>query len=1072
MNREIKNLIEQYNNLNGKVTSREDLKKYYLSLFDYLPESEIIREIRNKIGNLLDSSEVANHFNITLKDTFLEYSENELAGLGVPFIENDSHLQTGLNKAVTPNEIYNMITEMVIEMLESENAIAWHKPWTATGSFGESATNLKTKTVYRGINDFLLNVVAPYRNGKPFNSQFFLSFKQMQDLGGTLNEGSKGHVLIYYSKVHSITQEEPKLNFRTTDTKKFNAFIKKNKNKITDKAVKSSFSILKYFKVFSLDGIKGIEIPKVEKAKETEFNNIKVAEAIIKNMPNAPKLKLESAADAAFYWSTDDSVTMPKKSFFDEEQFYYSVFFHELIHATGNRKRLARSLGNKFGSTAYAFEELIAEFGALFLCSEAGILYKTIDNSTAYIKGWKKGLIKNAKEDNKFIFRAVSKSQAAADYILDRNDKGEPKYLKALTYNTKIHDEIFEENRTKTPILDSDIFKEVSELTNLEIKKIGKEYASNILWSDKVNTYIKKIIVEKNKRASLKDDKQLALGLKGSWHNKNSKYKHTTDDNQKLRKGYRFLKNGTIKNIKTGRIYKGDAPFPYQKKEGKSFVKKSEKKIVKEEKKVITPKKGEITILKTSPKGAMLITDGEKTTWIMPRQKRKDGSFTPGALTALKNGQDYKTKEEYVKSKITEKYIKIYSDFKETKTGKAIYTNVTISEYVSDQALMRRMFIPKSLVVKQTNSYVIVPKWFFDKKEQELFDDVATSAVKVETLSLEITTETPANEDLKGLVKGLNGLEKSDWKSELKGLEQIQTTFQESFFNEEEEYILQIPPLETIPEIPVVFDEVIPGLNAPEKEIAIAKPIVKGKNIDKKGNPFLSSAERLNKPKKEANLYNLKNDELSKFLGRIEIKPKHSLVITLDSGEGGGKTHTCYQFAHAFAESGYKSIIWSLEEHVESNLSEEKQEKYFDVNTKQIISVESDETEFSDEENFKRIIDSLKYFDVILVDSLTKMLELNNKFNLDKDLRKAFNGKLIVLIIQRTADGKMRGGSKSGFDGDIILKVNVDRGDFRNNYIFNHKNRYNSYMPISDLQYSPFYQKLVGQEEEEYILQV
>ncbi len=482
----IKKLINQYNKLDGKETSRKDLTDFYLSLFDYLPESEIIRSIRTKIEKLLESND-ADLFRINLQDQYLEYSENDLIGLGVPFIADDSHLEAGLKKAVSPNDIYNMITEKVIDMMENDKGLVWHKPWTATGNFGESATNLKTKTVYRGINDFLLNVVAPHQNGGSFKSPFFLSFKQMQDLGGTLKEGSKGHIVIYFSKIFSITQDEPKLNFRTSDAKKFNIFIKKNQSKITDKAVKVNFPVLKYYKVFSVDNMTGIKLPKIE-APQNKFDNIEVAEAIIKNMPNPPKLILESKGDKAFHRQATDSVTMPKKSYFDNEQFYYSVLFHELIHSTGNPKRLDRVLGSEFGSPAYSFEELIAEFGALFLCAEAGILYKTIDNSASYIKGWKAGIIKNAKEDNKFIFRAVSKSQAAADYILARNEKGEPKYLK--NHGTSKEKKDINKNNLKKPKqlelfglngsknIDSSIFKN---MTVTELRAFTLNYYKKFL---------------------------------------------------------------------------------------------------------------------------------------------------------------------------------------------------------------------------------------------------------------------------------------------------------------------------------------------------------------------------------------------------------------------------------------------------------------------------------------------------------------------------------------------------------------------------------------------------------------
>ena len=113
----------------------------------------------------------------------------------------------------------------------------------------------------------------------------------------------------------------------------------------------------------------------------------------------------------------------------------------------------------------------------------------------------------------------------------------------------------------------------------------------------------------------------------------------------------------------------------------------------------------------------------------------------------------------------------------------------------------------------------------------------------------------------------------------------------------------------------VVFNEEPPVVISAEKP----KQLIVQKSIKLKGKketPFKTSFQRRNEKSAPVELYNLVNKDLAKFLGNIEIKPKGSLVITLDSRAGGGKTHTTYQVANAFAESGYKPIIWSLEEHL------------------------------------------------------------------------------------------------------------------------------------------------------------
>lgn len=48
-----------------------------------------------------------------------------------------------------------------------------------------------------------------------------------------------------------------------------------------------------------------------------------------------------------------------------------------------------------------------------------------------------------------------------------------------------------------------------------------------------------------------------------------------------------------------------------------------------------------ITIIKTSQRGALLITDGIRVAWVMGRSHRADGSFTPAAISALSVGKTY-----------------------------------------------------------------------------------------------------------------------------------------------------------------------------------------------------------------------------------------------------------------------------------------------------------------------------------------------------------------------------------------------------------------------------------------------
>ena len=84
---------------------------------------------------------------------------------------------------------------------------------------------------------------------------------------------------------------------------------------------------------------------------------------------------------------------------------------HELTHWSGAKHRLDRTKGARFADAAYAFEELVAEMGAAFLCQDYGISGDL--RHADYIGSWLKCL----RADNKAIFNAAALAQKAADYV-------------------------------------------------------------------------------------------------------------------------------------------------------------------------------------------------------------------------------------------------------------------------------------------------------------------------------------------------------------------------------------------------------------------------------------------------------------------------------------------------------------------------------------------------------------------------------------------------------------------------------------------------------------------------------
>lgn len=273
---------------------------------------------------------------------------------------------------------YEYVNNQVIESLEKGN-ILWRKPWTGGEMFPK---NFVSNRAYSGLNVFLLQLM-------PFESSYFATFNQIKEKGGKVKKGAKSIPVTFFKMMESKKEKDKKI------------------------------PILRYYRVFNLDQVEGIEAPKEEKALVNEdFKNIEKAEETLSQIKekHAPIDTLLS--NRAFYSPLGDHIKIPKKEQYKEEAEFYCTAFHEVIHSTGHENRLNRSSLYKiqsFGDHSYSEEELVAELGAAYLCAICGISNETLENSKAYINGW----IKTFKNDPKMIHRAAAKAQKAVDYLLE-----------------------------------------------------------------------------------------------------------------------------------------------------------------------------------------------------------------------------------------------------------------------------------------------------------------------------------------------------------------------------------------------------------------------------------------------------------------------------------------------------------------------------------------------------------------------------------------------------------------------------------------------------------------------------
>lgn len=294
-------------------------------------------------------------------------------------------------------EFAQRVTCEIIEELKCGNVI-WQKPWRN----GEGARNYVTGRAYEGFNQLYLSYKAVKNN---YPTACYLSFQQAKALGGHVRKGEVSSMVVYW-----------KISNHKTGKKTIDASGEQQ-----DETRKLFYPFIHY--VFNIAQIEGVTLT-VKEPIGKENESLPNPEEIISRMPLRPQIV--AGGNDAYYSPLFDFVQMPHKKHFLSSEAYYSCLFHELTHATGHGKRLGRFESNfrpaKFGDENYSREELIAEMGAVYLSSFAGISNASLfSNSAAYLNGWMKALT----ADNTLIITASNKAQKAAAFILGLADMEE-----------------------------------------------------------------------------------------------------------------------------------------------------------------------------------------------------------------------------------------------------------------------------------------------------------------------------------------------------------------------------------------------------------------------------------------------------------------------------------------------------------------------------------------------------------------------------------------------------------------------------------------------------------------------
>lgn len=282
-------------------------------------------------------------------------------------------------------DLYQRVTDTIINQLEN-GVIPWQRGWEgAEPQLPGLPLNFSTGKLYRGINIVLLWCASMQQS---FRSTDWATFRQWQEKKEMIRKGEKGTMIVYYDVMEKeVDGDQVKIPF-----------------------LKSSI-------VFNRCQLQSYEHP------DTKPNGLRplLVEAIdpVDRFIDNTHATIAHIGSEACYHRKDDIIYMPDMDRFlstaqcSATENYYATLLHELIHWSGADKRLNRTKGKVFGDKDYAQEELTAELGAAFLCSNFSLPTADKGNHAAYIDNWLQVL----RNDKHCVLKAAASASRAVDYL-------------------------------------------------------------------------------------------------------------------------------------------------------------------------------------------------------------------------------------------------------------------------------------------------------------------------------------------------------------------------------------------------------------------------------------------------------------------------------------------------------------------------------------------------------------------------------------------------------------------------------------------------------------------------------
>lgn len=320
--------------------------------------------------------------------------------------EGEVQSSGGLRRRGGRIDVRRAVADRIAAML-AQGERAFRERWTRAAARG-MPRNGRTGVPYRGVNVLLLlDALVSQR----YASNVWLTYRQAAGLGAQVRRGERAVLCAQFERGACgdaaeaggrVGHPEGPQSGRARDASRSHGVLR--------------CEPFWLFNVAQIDGLPPEVLARCTKEgmPRSSFTPVERTLRLLCGCDAAVRY----GSERAVYLPAPDEIRLPWPASFASAEAHCAAVLRELVHWSGQASRLGRAVGHRMGGAAWAFEELVAELGSIFLMGHCGPIGAAVEGHAASscLDAW----LRMLRNDPSAIFAAARHASAAFAYIVAR----------------------------------------------------------------------------------------------------------------------------------------------------------------------------------------------------------------------------------------------------------------------------------------------------------------------------------------------------------------------------------------------------------------------------------------------------------------------------------------------------------------------------------------------------------------------------------------------------------------------------------------------------------------------------